>query len=93
MAKAGKPPKVITMQLPKTAEDRIKFLTEDRDRLKHEVERLFALSQSRLKSYVDEERKIRDLNDRIKDLVEEIRMHEGEKELLRDIIVQAMRAD
>jgi len=93
MAKVGRPPKVNTMQLPKAAEDRIKFLTEDRDRMKHEVERLFALSQSRLKSYVEAERKIRDLNERIKNLLEEIRMHEGEKELLRDIIVQAMRAD
>ena len=66
---------------------------EDKRKLKQEMERMSALAQSRMQSHIEAEHKIRDLNDRIKNLVEEIRMHEGEKELLRDIIVQAMRPD
>ena len=66
---------------------------EDKRKLKQEMERMSALAQSRMKSHIEAEHEIRDLNDRIRSLVEEIRMHEGEKELLRDIIVQAMRAD
>jgi chromosome segregation ATPase len=70
----------------RTSDEKLEELTEELERVRKTAEDRFLSGQVMAKQLVQAE-------GRITELLEEIRMHDGEKELLRDIIVQAMRAD
>lgn len=68
----------------KMADEKVRDLTEERDNARRASEDRFIMSQTLAKQLVDAE-------DRIKELLAEIRMYEHEHSTLRHIIIDALR--